>query len=455
MSLALRWLLLPCRGMLPAHVRRGPVLLAAQARFSGALDDCAQRRRWARPRRRVRRRRCGGFPATLVSTGWASPSSPRSVASATGGCLRVVSPLACQCLRRGPHATIGPVTQPTPICCPASPRTRRDRASARAWLEAGPPRVPVILVHGNLSTSRFLEHVPAAAPPRFRFVLPDMRAWPHRAAVDRREPAVCGTGRTTSTAWSRPGYRRARAPLAGPPAAPDLALRARAWPGGVADLRRPGAPYGSAVYTATAPCATPTPPAPARGRLRGSSPAYAWVTGGPTPLLPTQRHEQLVPGAVAPRRPAREDLLVHDMLRTLVGDDGSPAHDALEQLAWRRAGHPRILNALSPKNCNWSQIVDLDPQAADPVDARRRRRPRRDARCGRRAPWVRPAPAGWPGIDVFPPKPMGTHCATSSAGRCSGRLVRTEIFAGSGHGPMFESTERWTVTFFGFVESVA
>ena len=46
------------------------------------------------------------------------------------------------------------------------------------WLEAGPPHgVPVILVHGNLSTSRFLEHVPAAAPSRFRFVLPDMRGF--------------------------------------------------------------------------------------------------------------------------------------------------------------------------------------------------------------------------------------------------------------------------------------
>ena len=46
------------------------------------------------------------------------------------------------------------------------------------WLEAGPPQgVPVILVHGNLSTSRFLEHIPAAAPSRFRFVLPDMRGF--------------------------------------------------------------------------------------------------------------------------------------------------------------------------------------------------------------------------------------------------------------------------------------
>jgi pimeloyl-ACP methyl ester carboxylesterase len=33
--------------------------------------------------------------------------------------------------------------------------------------------------------------------------------------------------------------------------------------------------------------------------------------------------------------------------------------------------------------------------------------------------------------------------------------VRTEIFEGSGHGPMFDSTERWKATFFGFLESVA
>ena len=32
-------------------------------------------------------------------------------------------------------------------------------------------------MHGNLSTSRFLEHVPGGAPPRFRFVIPDMRGF--------------------------------------------------------------------------------------------------------------------------------------------------------------------------------------------------------------------------------------------------------------------------------------
>jgi len=69
----------------------------------------------------------------------------------------------------------GSVTDLLPGITAHTTQTERLRVH---WLEAGPPQgVPVILVHGNLSTSRFLEHVPAAAPSRFRFVLPDMRGF--------------------------------------------------------------------------------------------------------------------------------------------------------------------------------------------------------------------------------------------------------------------------------------
>jgi hypothetical protein len=58
--------------------------------------------------------------------------------------------------------------------------------------------------------------------------------------------------------------------------------------------------------------------------------------------------------------PAREDLLVDEMLRTLVGD-GYPG-DTTPSNNWPGAapGTRGVLNALSPKYCDWSGIVDLD-----------------------------------------------------------------------------------------------
>jgi pimeloyl-ACP methyl ester carboxylesterase len=45
-------------------------------------------------------------------------------------------------------------------------------------LESGPEDgVPVVLVHGNLSTGRFFEHLMWAAPLRYRLVAPDMRGF--------------------------------------------------------------------------------------------------------------------------------------------------------------------------------------------------------------------------------------------------------------------------------------
>src|SRR5215218_8573373 len=45
-------------------------------------------------------------------------------------------------------------------------------------VESGPEDgVPVVLIHGNLSTGRFYEHLLADAPPRYRLLAPDMRGF--------------------------------------------------------------------------------------------------------------------------------------------------------------------------------------------------------------------------------------------------------------------------------------
>ncbi len=46
------------------------------------------------------------------------------------------------------------------------------------YLESGPADgVPVVMLHGNLATSRFFEHIMSGAPERYRFIAPDMRGF--------------------------------------------------------------------------------------------------------------------------------------------------------------------------------------------------------------------------------------------------------------------------------------
>ncbi|MGH8924624.1 MAG: alpha/beta fold hydrolase, partial [Acidimicrobiia bacterium] len=46
------------------------------------------------------------------------------------------------------------------------------------YLESGPAGgEPVVMIHGNLATGRFFEHVMAQAPDRYRMIAPDMRGF--------------------------------------------------------------------------------------------------------------------------------------------------------------------------------------------------------------------------------------------------------------------------------------
>jgi pimeloyl-ACP methyl ester carboxylesterase len=46
------------------------------------------------------------------------------------------------------------------------------------YIESGPADgVPIVLIHGNLSTGRFFEHLMPGAPARYRLIAPDMRGF--------------------------------------------------------------------------------------------------------------------------------------------------------------------------------------------------------------------------------------------------------------------------------------
>lgn len=354
----------------------------------------------------------------------------------------------------------GPVTDLLPGITAHTTQTERLRVH---WLEAGPPDgVPVVLVHGNLSTSRFLEHVPGGAPPRFRFVIPDMRGFgrtePLRIDATRGLRDWSDDLHALVTAlrieapvhllgWSTAGAAISHYAIEHGPVA-SLTYLDPVSPYGFGGVRRDGTPCFPDFAGSGAGLANPEFVTRMRAGDRSAD----------SPLSPRNVMNNLYWTRTHREPPAREDVLVDEILRTHVGDDGYPG-DATPSGNWPGAapGTRGILNALSPKYCNWTGIVDLDPKppilwthgAADVVVADGSGSEAGTLGAGGYLP-------DWPGPDVYPPQPMVTQIR-DVLGRyaAAGGAVRTEIFEESGHGPVFDSTERWKATFFDFLESVA
>ena len=59
---------------------------------------------------------------------------------------------------------------------------------------------------------------------------------------------------------------------------------------------------------------------------------------------------------------------------------------------------------------------------------------------------------GWPGAEVYPPQPMVSQIR-EVLGRyaAAGGSVRTEMFEGSGHGPVLDAADRWLAVFTAFL----
>jgi pimeloyl-ACP methyl ester carboxylesterase len=54
----------------------------------------------------------------------------------------------------------------------------RTKRLTMQYIESGPADgVPVVMIHGNLSTGRFFEHLMPGAPDRYRIIAPDMRGF--------------------------------------------------------------------------------------------------------------------------------------------------------------------------------------------------------------------------------------------------------------------------------------
>ncbi|MCW3818717.1 alpha/beta hydrolase [Micromonospora sp. DR5-3] len=316
---------------------------------------------------------------------------------------------------------------------------------------AGPPDgVPVLLVHGNVSSSAFWEPLLRRLPETLRVVAPDLRGYGETdiAPVD----ATRGLGDfadDVAALLDAPGLfaSGARPVVVGHSLGGGVAMRLLVdHPDRVAGLllEAPVSPYG---FGGTRDLdGTPTTPDFAGTGAGTANPDFV------ARLAAQDRGED---GPTSPRNVLRaayvadpaslgedEELLLESMLTTATGDDNYPG-TALASAHWpgTAAGKRGVLNALAPA---WFRVADelVTVPAKPPVT------------------WVRGeadvivsdtslfdlaylgslgAVPGWPGAADCPPQPMvGQTRAVLDRYAAAGGTYREVVLPGCGHSPHLE-----------------
>ena len=319
---------------------------------------------------------------------------------------------------------------------------------------------PVVLVHGNLSTSLFWDQLMAAAPPGLRLVAPDMRGF------GDTEPRPIDATR---------GLRDWADDLVALVAALDIAVPVHfvGWstgggaimqyaidrPVAVASLTLidPVSPYG---FGATRDIeGTPTSDDYAGSGAGVAAPEFVQRLrdgddGDDSDFSPrnVMRTYYWHPGYRMD--PEREDALVAEVLKSQISDDGYPGDVALSR-HWPGVapGERGILNALSGRWFDATGIVDISPKP--PILWLRGDG---DLVIGDRSMFdvgvlgSLDALPGWPGDDVHPPQPMtGQTRAVLERYAARGGVVREEVITDSSHSPFIDHLDACAALVYDFI----
>ncbi len=317
---------------------------------------------------------------------------------------------------------------------------------------------PVLLVHGNVSSSVFWEETLLALPDGFRGLAPDLRGFggtqplPIDASRGLRDFAddlaalvdVLDLGRVHLVGWSMGGGVVMQYLVDHPERVAGLTLV------------NPVSPYGF-------------------GGTRGAAgtllaPDGAGSGGGTAnPEFVQRLAEQDLHGAdpASPRgvmnafyfstRPPtlREDELVASMLTTRTGDDFYPGDQVpSEHWPFTAPGRRGVLNTMAPLHCDLTGIVQVDQKppvlwvrgAADRIVS--------DASMFDLALLGRAgAIPGWPGEDAAPPQPMvGQTREVLDRYRAAGGWYDEVVVAEAGHSPHIERPDRFRAALADFLE---
>ncbi|MBZ4419270.1 alpha/beta fold hydrolase [Myxococcus sp. RHSTA-1-4] len=342
-----------------------------------------------------------------------------------------------------------------------------SRLRVQHLLASGAPDgVPVVFIHGNVSSSRFYEETLAAMPQSFRCLAPDLRGFgeTERAPID----ATRGVGDFADDVLALLD-------------ASDLRLAGKkvhlvGWSAGAGVVLRFAMEHPERV--ASLVLLAPISPAGYGGTKGDASVAPCWPdhagSGGGTVnpefikrLLAKDASDEndASPRTVMNRyyfKPpfrlerSREDLLVAEMLKMAVGEDFYPG-DREPSANWPGVapGRRGMNNAISGKYCDLRRFPEIPTRP--PVL------------------WIRGADdqivsdtslfdfgflgklgavPGWPGDAVYPPQPMVSQMrAMLDEYRSRGGNAREEVLPGVGHSPHLEAPETFRELLLKFLEA--
>lgn len=329
-------------------------------------------------------------------------------------------------------------------------------------LTAGPEDgVPVLLVHGNASSSRFWEETLAALPPRYRGIAPDLRgfggseALPLDASRGLRDFAddlralveALGLADTPIhlVGWSAGGTVVMQYALDHPAEVSSLTLV------------NPMSPYGFGGTRDTS--GTPCWPDHAGSGGGTANPEFVRrLAAGDRSDEDPSSPRNVMNGFYfkPPFRPApeREEAYLSSVLSTATGEDNYPG-DMTPSENWPGVapGSRGMNNAISPRHCDLSAFGRL--------------------RGGPPVLWIRGSDDAivsdtstldfgtlgrlgivpdWPGEETYPPQPMVSQTrAVLDAYMANGGSYREEVIPDCGHTPHVEKSDVFRQLLFGFV----
>ncbi len=327
-------------------------------------------------------------------------------------------------------------------------------------LESGPEGgVPILFIHGNVSSSRLFDDTLATLPDRYRGLAPDLRGYggsetrPLDAARGLRDFSddlgtlvdALGLGTVHLVGWS-----------AGGTVAMQYVMERPDWVSSLTMID-PMSPYGfgGTKDVAGTPC----------------WPDHAGSGGGtanPELVRRIAEGDRSAEDPSSPRNvmnsfyfkppfrppPEREEVYLSSMLSTKVGEDSYPG-DATGSENWPNVapGTRGMNNAISPKYCDLGAFARIEPKpdvlwvrgAADAIVS--------DTSLldfgylGRLD-----AIPGWPGDDVYPPQPMVAQMrAVLDEYAAGGGAYREEAIPDCGHTPHVERPEEFQRLLFDFL----
>lgn len=312
-------------------------------------------------------------------------------------------------------------------------------------LESGDGPHPVVFLHGNVSSSRFLAELLADLPDDYRAVAPDLRGYGAteqrpidatrglRDFADDLEALVTELGleRPSVVGWSTGGGVALRYAIDRPGAVGSLGLINPVSPYGFGGTRRDGTPCQPDFAGTGGGLANDE----FVDRLEAGD-ASAEDDASPRNVL---RAFYVAPGTDL--EPALEDAYVESMLSTATGDEYYPG-DTHPSENWPGVapGESGINNAFSPKYLDLTGIVDLEP--APPILWIRGEEDRIvadgsffDAGFLGQAGEL----PGWPGEEAYPPQPMVTQTRDVLDDYAdTGGEYEEVVVEGTGHSPHVE-----------------